>query len=233
MINVVMCDDNREHLTKTAKLVDNYMKINKIEYKRELFDDYNKQFKEFVNKKTSSRIYILDIETPSASGIDIARFIRRKDLDSIIIFLTGHEELGNIVLKDDLMFLAFINKFDDYENRLTKCLDKSLKILNQKQVLRFNDRNTTYTIKLDDILYFTKDSYERKTIIYTDYMEYRVSNTLTELSKLLDNRFIQTHRACIVNKDRIAKLDKQNKIIIFDNGEDTNLVSDKYKKELV
>lgn len=233
MINVVMCDDNRDHLTKTAKLVEKYMIDNKLEYKRELFDDYNRQFKEFINKKVGSRIYILDIETPSASGIDIARLIRKKDLDSIIIFLTGHEELGNIVLKDDLMFLAFINKFDDYENRLNKCLDKSLKILNQKQVLRFNDRNTTYTIKLDDILYFTKDSYERKTIIHTDYTEYKVNNTLTELTKLLDSRFIQTHRACFANKDRISKLDKQNKIIMFDTGEEINLVSDKYKKVLL
>lgn len=233
MINVVICDDDKNFLNKIAKFVEKYMIKNNLEYKRHLFDDYNDQFKEFVNKKVSSRIYILDIETPSTSGIDIARFIRKKDIDSIIIFLTGHEELGNILLKDDLMFLSFINKFDDCENRLNNCLDKSLKVLNKKQVLKFSDRNTTYTIRLDDILYFTKDSYERKTIIYTDYREYKVSNTLSEISNLLDERFIRTHRACIVNKNRISKLDRQRKIIVFDNGVEINLISDKYRKELV
>ena len=34
-----------------------------------------------------NRIYLLDIETKSASGIDMARIIRKNDLDSIIIFI--------------------------------------------------------------------------------------------------------------------------------------------------
>jgi len=233
VVNVVICDDNSKDLDSTAKLIEKYMLKNDIEYNRYLFDDYNDRFKSFINKKLPSRIYILDIETPSGSGIDMAREIRRKDLDSIIIFLTVHEELGNLVLKNDLMFLAFINKFDDYENRLNNCLDTSLKLLNQKRMLRFNDRNTVYTINLDDILYFTKDSYERKTIIVTDYTEYKVNNTLTEITGLLDERFKKTHRACIINQNRVSKLDKQNRTIIFDNGEQINLISSKYRRELV
>ena len=180
----------------------------------------------------SFKIYLLDIETPSKSGIDVAREIRRKDVDSVIIFLTGHEELGNLVLKNDLMSLGFINKFDDCENRLMHCLDKALKSLNEETILKFKDRNSTYTILLDDILYFTKESFERKSIIHTDYTEYKVNNTLMELIGLVDERFIQTHRACYVNKNRVSKIDKQNKVITFDNGEETNLVSDKYKKEI-
>lgn len=233
MVNVVICDDNKKDLDSTAKLIEKYMLKNDIEYNRYLFDDYNDKFKNFINKKVPSRIYILDIETPSGSGIDMAREIRRKDLDSVIIFLTVHEELGNLVLKNDLMFLAFINKFDDYENRLNNCLDTSLKLLNQKRMLRFNDRNTVYTINLDDILYFTKDSYERKTIIVTDYTEYKVNNTLTEITELLDERFKKTHRACIINQNRVSKLDKQNRTITFDNGEQINLISNKYRRELV
>ena len=53
------------------------------------------------------RIYLLDIETPSASGIDIARKIRKHDIESMIIFITGHEELGDVVLKNNTMFLSF------------------------------------------------------------------------------------------------------------------------------
>ena len=90
---------------------------NKIEYKTHVYDDYNKKFMDVIENKMPSKIYLLDIETPSRSGIDIAREIRRKDVDSVIIFLTVHEELGNIVLKNDLMFLSFINKFDIIHNK--------------------------------------------------------------------------------------------------------------------
>ena len=35
----------------------------------------------------------------------MARKIREKDMESVIIFLTGHEELGMTILKDELFFL--------------------------------------------------------------------------------------------------------------------------------
>lgn len=130
------------------------------------------------------------------------------------------------------MFLSFINKFDDFENRLNTSLDKSLDLLNKKNTIRFSDRNIVYTININDILYITKDSFERKTIIKTDYTEFKVNKTLIELIEMLDDRFIQTHRACYVNSDRKVKVDRGNKIITFDNGETIDLLSDKYKKEV-
>jgi len=47
---------------------------------------------------------------------------------------------------------------------------------------------------------------------------------------MLDERFIQTHRACYINNDRKIKIDKGNRIITFDNGETIDLLSDKYRK---
>ena len=204
----------------------------KLEYKSYLFDDYNNKFNNILNTKLPFKIYLLDIETPSASGIDIARKIRMNDVDSVIIFLTGHEELGNIILKNDLMFLSFINKFDDFENRLNNSLNKALELLKNRKVIRINDRNTLYTIILDDILYITKDSYERRTIIKTDYAEIKINMTMQEVIDMLDDRFIQTHRACYINDERKVKVDKTEKIITFDNGETIDLLSDKYKKEV-
>lgn len=232
LINVIICDDNDKDRKTVEIITKKILDKNNKESNFYLFNDYNKEFYNIVNEKMPSKIYLLDIETPSASGIDIARNIRKKDLDSVIIFLTAHEELGNIVLKNDLMFLSFINKFDDVESRLNLSLKKALNILGKKQMIKIEDRNNTYTINLDDILYITKDSFERKTIIVTDYTEFRVNNSLSEIVSNLDNRFIQTHRACYINNDRKVKIDKTNRIITFDNGDEIDLLSDKYKKEV-
>lgn len=233
MINVILCDDNKKDCLRILKVVEEFMNCKKIEYDKYVFNDYNNKFYRVVEEKLPSKIYLLDIETPSASGIDIARIIRKKDVDSVIIFLTAHEELGNTILKNDLMFLSFINKFDNFEKRLLNSLNKALNILKTKRVIKINDRNIIYTINLDDILYITKDSYERKTIIKTDYNEIKINLSLNELIKMLDGRFIQTHRACYINNDRRIKVDKNNKIITFDNGEEIDLLSNKYKKEVM
>lgn len=230
MINVIICDDNTKDRENAKKVVNSFMKKNKKEYEIHIFKDYNQDFYDIIDRKMPSKIYLLDIETPTKSGIDVARSIRKKDVDSVIIFLTVHEELGHVILKNDLMFLSFINKFDDFENRLYKALSKSLDILNKKSTVRINDGNVIYTINIKDILYITKDSFERKTIIKTDYTEIRVRKSMNEIIGLLDERFIQTHRACFVNEDRIFKLDKSKKIITFDNEESIDLLSDKYKR---
>lgn len=230
MVNVIICDDNEKDRKNILEVVNSFMDKNKIEYEAHVYKDYDKKFNDIIETKLPFKIYLLDIETPSGSGIDIARKIRNKDVDSIIIFLTVHEELGNIILKNDLMFLSFINKFDNYKVRLNNSLKKALNLLKHKRVIKFTDRNVTYTINIDDILYLTKESYERKTIIKTDYTEFKVNNTLTELVKMLDDRFIQTHRSCYINEDRKVSIDKTKKIIYFDNGESTDLLSDKYRK---
>ena len=230
MVNVIICDDNNKDRNNVIQIVENFMIKNKIEYKTHVYDDYNKKFMDVIENKMPSKIYLLDIETPSRSGIDIAREIRRKDVDSVIIFLTVHEELGNIVLKNDLMFLSFINKFDNLNVRLNNSLKKALNLLKHKRIIKFNDRNTIYTLNIEDILYLTKESFERKTVIKTDYAEFKVNNSLTEIINMLDERFIQTHRSCFINNDRKVKIDKTNKIIYFDNGEKIDLLSDKYRK---
>lgn len=232
MLNVIICDDNEKDRNNALKVVKEFMTKNKKEYDLHVFNDYNKNFYEIIQRKIPFKIYLLDIETPTRSGIDVAREIRRKDVDSVIIFLTAHEELGNIVLKNDLMFLSFINKFDDFENRLTNSLKKALELLKQKNVIKFMDRNILYTININDILYITKDSFERKTIIKTDYTEFRVNKTLADIIGMLDDRFIQTHRACYINSDRKVKIDKISRTITFDNGEVIDLLSDKYRKEV-
>ena len=232
MYNVIICDDNIKDRKNAEEIVRSFFNSLKLEYRPHLYSDYGTEFNKIVKSSLPHKIYLLDIEAPTRSGIDIAREIRKTDVQSIIMFLTAHEELGNIVLKDDLMFLSFINKFDNFENRLCACLKKALQIYKHKSVIKICDKNIVYTINLDDILYITKDSFERKTIIVTSYGDIKVGKSLTSVSKLLDNRFIQTHRACYVNSDRVSTIDKTNKLIKFNCGKEIDLLSDRFKKKI-
>lgn len=232
MLNVIICDDNQRDLFKVETIIDKFMKRNKYEYNKHIFKDYNESFMNIIKSKLPFKIYILDIETPSRSGIDVAREIRKKDLESIIIFLTGHDELGRVILQNDLMFLSFINKFDDLEKRLNNVLHKSIELVKMRKVIKIEDGRNKYIIDLNDILYISKDTFARKTIIKTDYCKYEVRKSLLDICDMLDDRFVRTHRACIVNKSRIVQIDIKNKIIYFDTKDSTDLVSNKYRKEL-
>ena len=160
-------------------------------------------------------------------------WFRHKDINSILIFITGHQELDRIVMKNDFLFLAFINKFDNCEERLMNALDKSLKLFQIKKVIKFKDNGIMYSIPLDDILYITRDSIDRKCIIVTDYSEFRVSKNLNEIEGMVNANFIKTHRACLINKKRITSYNKPKRIVTFDNGTKTDLISTRFDKELI
>lgn len=232
MVNIIVCDDIIKDRQKVINNIKKFIDNNVINYSILEFSDYNNKFIEIIKSDLENKIYVLDIETPTRSGIDIARIIRKYDVESPIIFLTGHNELGELVLTKDLNFLAFINKFDNSTIRFKKALNTALKLLNKRHMLRFNDRGSIYSIECDKILYITTDTIARKTVIVTDKHEYRVNNPLNFFIGELNDDFCQSHKSCIINKSRVTNLNYNNNIITFDNGTTIDLLSNKYKKEI-
>ncbi|MBR2833193.1 MAG: response regulator transcription factor [Bacilli bacterium] len=233
MINFIICDDVKKYREMIKHVIDKFMMKSDFEYKTYEYTDYDDEFLNVINTRLSYKVYILDIEAPSRTGIDVARIIRRKDKNSVIIFLTGHEELVANVSRNNFLFLSFINKFDDCENHLYETLGEALKVFDVKMKLEFKDSGVQYAIPLDDILYVTRDSIDRKCVIVTDYSVFRVNKTLGEIESELNDNFVKTHRACFVNKRRIISFDKSSRIVIFDNGSKCDLVSTRFDKELV
>lgn len=233
MINFIICDDHRVVRENIVKVVHEVMMRNKVAYNTHVFEDYDSNFIKIMKSKIPSKVYILDIEAPSGSGIDIARMIRQRDIDSVIIFLTSHDELGYTILKSQFMCLTFISKYDNYVGNLKSALKKAVKMAGSKQAIRFHDQGILYTIPLADILYVTRDSVERKCVIKTDYSLFKINKNLYDLKDGLNNSFVQSHRACIVNIDRVVSVDSRNRIITFDNGETIDLLSANYKKDFL
>ncbi len=233
MINFIVVDDIKKFSDIICQVITKLMMKNKFIYKTHVFDEYDSSFNSIMKSDLPNKIYIMDIETKNSSGIDVARKIRKFDVDSIIIFVTVHNEAGMVLLQDDLMFLTFLSKFDDFENKLYNSLSKALEYIHHKVSIKFNDRGTIYTIPLNDILYVTKESNSRRSIIKTSYTQYSVSLTLRDVLELCDNCLVQTHRSCFVNMSRVRVIDKHNNIIEFDDGSTIDLLSSNYKKGLV
>ena len=233
MINFIVCDDHKPVKESIIKVIHNIMMRNKIAYNIHAFDDYTKDFIKLIKNDIPSKIYILDIEVPSKSGIDIARMIRQNDVDSVIIFLTSHDELGYTILKSQFMCLTFISKYDNYISNLKSALKKAIKIAGTKQAVRFYDQGILYTIPLSDILYITRDSVERKCIIKTNYSTFKLNKNLYDFKNILNDSFVQSHRACIINTERVISVDGRHRIITFDTGETTDLLSTNFKKDFL
>lgn len=232
MLHFVVCDDSSVIREKIVKVITKLMVPTDIEYKTLVFSQFDKNFLQFIDERVEKKIYILDVEVNSHSGLDISRKIREKDWDSIIIILTAHYELAFDAFKNRLMLLDFISKFDDYEHSLYDVLKLALKASNIKKQLTFEFNRILYKIDLDDILYIIKDTAKRNSIIKTFSKEYSVALNLNEISTMLTDNFIQTHRACIINRENVKNIDFKENTITFNNNEKISLLSKTYKKEV-
>ena len=229
MINFIVCDDKKEFIDEIMNVIDMVMMKNNEAYDIHIYREYNERFINVIDKNLSWKIYILDIEVKDKSGIDIARKIREKDIESMIIFITAYyEKYIQDILKSKFMFLDFINKQNDYKKELEATIEYALKNIKKKNIIRFKSGGIIYTLETNDILYIWRDK-DRKCTIKTTSNEFTVSKTLLELYEMLDDKFTYSHRACIVNTNRIKIYNKKDHIIIFDTEETTDLVSNRFK----
>lgn len=232
MIRFVLYDDKKEFLKTYSNIIDKLMMNNDTDYKIESFTSFDENFQLLI-QDSSIKIYILDIEIPHGkSGIDVAKLIRTRDWNSLIIMVTSHSELGYEAMKAQIMLLDFICKFNDFENGLRLILQKAINKIDTKKIVTFENGNTLYRIFLDDILYVYKDTVDRKCIIKTTFSEHVVNMTLSEMLNHLDDRFYLSHRGCAINTERIKSIDWKTPAVIFDTNDICLMVSRDRKKGL-
>lgn len=233
MTNFIVVEDD----IKTQKTIKEVLRKKVISKDQNIevkyFTKYNKELKEIIEDNAVRKVYLLDIELETKTGgIEIAKRIRRKDWESEIIFITCHDKMFETVYRNVYEVFDFIEKFFDMEERLEKDIELIFEKNFDNKMLAITTRNIDLQIYYRAITYITRDKEERKILIHTDANTFKLNITLTEVTKLLDGRFAQSHRACITNRQRVHQWNWPKGYFILDNGEKVELLSKKYKKEV-
>lgn len=228
MIDFIVCDNDPVILKKVKNIIQKKQPESKIY----LFNDYDDSFLEHIFEPTThKKIYILDIEAESMNGLDVARLIRKTDQNSIIMFLTGHQNKYNYaILKIGIRYDSVIDKCDNYIEELDKEIDKYSELVLKKRYIKIEEKNISYEFLLDDILYITTNKTNGKTVIQLSKKSYELRKTLKKIQNELTPNFEKTHRACIINKNRVDHYDYKENKIYFDNKKSIGLISRNYKK---
>lgn len=233
MLRFIICEDNKDFQQRLHNIVNKVMMPYNFEYKVHTFTQYNNKVEEIIKLENEQKVYILDIELEEISGLEIASEIRENDLDSIIIFVTCHNECRNDIFYSRLLALDYIPKDKLWSSRFEETIDYVVKALNKQRVLSFDFNHNSYRIPFDSILYIEKVQDNQKSIIHTeDGKKYEIMSTILELSKKLGKGFFQSHKSCIVNLDKIAEVDYIENIITFKNGVSAYLLSNRKRKQM-
>lgn len=233
MINIIIGDNNKS-AQEIKHIIDNYMMNYDIEVKYHLFENYN-DFKENVKDICGYKLFILKNDYEEV-GLKEASYIRNKldNWNSIIILTTQHNESKYEVSEKRLFIFDYISKNHFFKKTLKEDLDhlKSYYI-NRPACLTIETNRVIKIIDFYSIESITKEKDSKKCIIKTSDMDYYVNETLLNISKRLDRRFVKINRSCIINIDRITEYDVRKNKITLKSGVVSFDISREYKKNLI
>ena len=233
MVRFIICEDNKEFLTKIHNCITKVMMPYNFEYKIDKFTEYNSKLHELIKLEGDQKVYILDIELGDISGLEIASEIREDDLESVVLFITGHGECKNDIFYSRLLALDYIPKDKFWSERFEETMKYVIKTINKKRVLMYNFNRNSYRIPYDSILYIEKLQDVSKCIITTESGEkYERNISIIDLAEKLGYGFFKCHKSCIVNISKIKRVNYPSNTITFINNETVYLLSNRKKKEL-
>lgn len=234
MINFVLYEDGKEMRERYKKIILKLIGPNDNNFKIIEIDKYNQEAEKKLSNIVGNKIYLLDVEVPGKSGLDLARKIRNdRDWDSQIIVITSHEQYSNIGYTSKLLMLDFISKYSNIEKELKETLGVAVGIFTKQKSITFTLNGELYKIPYNQILYIEKSLNNNNCKIVTNDGEYFTRDTIQHLEEILSNdqRFMKTHRSCIVNLSNVSSIDLANNIIFFPNKQ-IDLIARNKKREL-
>ncbi|MCI6151947.1 LytR/AlgR family response regulator transcription factor [Fusobacterium perfoetens] len=158
-------------------------------------------------------IAFLDINMPGIDGINLGKIIHKLNPNMKIIFITAYREYG--VEAFDIKAFDYILK-PYSEERIKKTLEELLKV-NQKEEnkvlknelinkLAVSEDGKIIILSLEDIYYIEAD--EKECLVYTKNKIYTTKQKISKLEEVLSNKkFFKSHRAYLVNVDKIRELE--------------------------
>lgn len=205
----VICDDNLEITAQVSELIDTYAQTNLIPITYLTYDNPKKLLHN-LEAGTTSDIYILDIIMPRFSGIDLAKKIRQKDFNSVIIFLTSSPEYTRDAYEVEA--LQYLEKpIDIY--KFNNAIDRTLRYLQiqKERILAITTRDGLQAVSMNQIVYIESNRHVL-TIYLTNEQCIQTKDSAHTITKLAEQLpfppFIIPYKGFLVNMSHMSHITK-------------------------
>lgn len=232
MINIYLCEDELAQLTYYKNVITAFIRENNID--AEIISaqrDPLLTLKDVKNNDSNPALFFLDIELKdySMDGFELAKKIKKNDIENYIVFLTSQEDLAFKAFEYKLEPLDYIIKKPEYflSTRMSKEVKERMTTIFQKvELLRKKKKNNisistgsrVMEVNKEDILFVQAVKGSHQIEIYLPYKKLTIRQSLKNMSELLDDSFVYISKSCIVQREKIKEIDKKERIVSLDGG---------------
>ena len=153
---------------------------------------------------TNFDVLFLDIDMPQVSGLELAKKYKKRHENSLIIFITSHNEL--VYKACNIHPFDFIRK-ENLDIEMPDVLEEiNYQLSHLHPSVTFYINGNAYVLRKELILYC--ESFNHQTEIHFDTSSITVNMQLGDVEKTIDsNHFKRVGRSYLVNMKKVTKLE--------------------------
>lgn len=225
MLRIAIVEDNTKELSDLKNTLQQW-----FEKKQLLFeiDEYNSgdEFIDHFDKTEPYHLIFLDIDMPGKNGMETATFIREKDTEVLLVFVTymvQYAVQGYAVSACDFIVKPVI------EEQLYAKLNHIIpKIKLRKKIITIQNKTEIIQLKTADIFYI--EVYGRKLIFYTKQGKTECYGSLKKMQEILMyNDFVKCNKCYLVNLFYVNRIEDN----VVDVGGHILQISRREKKQFM
>ncbi|GEM_PF-151739 len=211
MLEIAVCDDDKEDLNYVTEMVREILKYHEIEYNLQAMNSA----KTMLGEIKRIDIAILDISMEELDGIELGRILKIRYPEIKLIYITSYEEYCMQVINDihAFSFLCKPIERDKLQKQLLdliKEISYSNNIIEKKFYQVWDDTMKELSVvilRLNDIIYFEYIKSMRKVAIVLEEKTYQCSYVMEKLAEELEcYGFFTNCRGQLVNLRYISKI---------------------------
>jgi two-component system LytT family response regulator len=209
MVNIAICDDQKDIVEGIKGYLAEYIIISKSKCKVDCFFSGE----ELTRQNLKFDLIFLDVEMDGMNGIETAQLIRKKDKNVSLVYITSHSKYAletfavhpfDFAVKpiDKNKLFDIINSFMEYRTEKSK-----------KRILVFKVTNGNVCLDRKDI-YFFEYTKSRTVTAHTKRGVIELKGSISEiLSVVGSHNFVSPHKSFIINLVFVKEV-KGNDVIL-------------------
>lgn len=224
MIHIAIVDDDLQALDIMEQKIQNDKELKIFNFAIDKFNDIEM----LRNSLEKYDIFFLDIDMPIINGINIAKEIKSKIFDAIIIFMTNRNDLMHLSFSVQPFYFIRKSNFSEDCEILFSLLVDQIKKTKREIMLVINERKKV--IKISSIVYV--ESFNHYINIHLKNGEILVlkKRLLDILNEIGTYNMVQIHKSYIVN---LMYIDYIKGKMIFLKNKNSLPLGRKYKEQLI
>lgn len=197
MLNIVICDDEKETCEELKEILLNHASRNLMSYHVESFYT-GTDLSEYLMNNNRADILFLDIALPGVDGINVGKLIRNTigDEQTVIVYISSSKSYA-LELFQNRPFDFVIKPLE--EEKIVSVMDKIFRFLGKNAAfLEFRNKGKLYKIPYKDILYLQSEKRKIKVVTVKGVKEYY--GKLNEAEAMLPaDTFLKIHKSYLIN----------------------------------